>query len=285
MNTIVVTGATSGIGLESVRLLAGKHHQILAVGHSQENCDKADENIRRDVPDAKLVWFTADLMQQREVLRVAGEIGAWLDENRGGKLFALINNAGCARSWYMTTEDGYEQQFALNYLAGFLLTHELLPYLRAAQGRVIMTSSQSHKGIRVHWDDVMLRRSYNPLTAYKQSKLCDILFARALNDLYSTAGVRAYAVDPGLVNTDIGNKTGGIVDFVWKYRKRHGVPPSVPAETYLYLCEQEYAPEGLYYHLCRKKRYSRQVTSENAARLFALSERLCGIKYETEAVS
>ena len=69
-------------------------------------------------------------MQQREVVRVAGEIKKRLNENGTESLYALINNAGCARSRYMTTEDGYEQQFALNHLAGFRLTHELLPYPR-----------------------------------------------------------------------------------------------------------------------------------------------------------
>ena len=285
MNTIVVTGATSGIGLESVRLLAGEGHQILAVGHSQANCEKADRDIKTGLPNAKIEWFAADLMQQREVLQVAGEIKTWLDAHGNGSLFALINNAGCARSWYMTTEDGYEQQFALNYLAGFLLTHELLPYLLRVKGRVIMTSSQSHKGMRVQWNDVMLRKRYNPLTAYKQSKLCDVLFAQGLNDLYQINGLHAYAVDPGLVNTDIGNKTAGIVDFVWNLRKRHGVSPTVPAKTYHYLCEQAEAPFGLYYYLCKEKACSKHVTTENAKRLFALSEQLCGVHYETEAVS
>ena len=282
MNTIVITGATSGIGLEVVRLLANEGCQIIGIGHSQENCEKADKNIKSTNPQAKLKWFTAELLQQREVLKVAGEIRNWLDENSNGELYSLINNAGCARSWYMTTEDGYEHQFALNYLAGFLLTHELIPYLLKSKGRVIMTSSQSHKGIKVHWNDVMLTNGYNPLIAYKQSKLCDVLLAKGLNDIYGESGIHAYAVDPGLVKTDIGNKTAGIVDFVWKFRKLGGVDPKVPAQTYHYLCTQEDAPESLYYYLSKEQKFSKEVTSENAARLFELSKKLCGITYERE---
>ena len=87
-----------------------------------------------------------------------------------------------------------------------------------------------------------------------------------------------YVVDPGLVNTNIGNKkTGTIVNLFWSLRKRHGDPPAVPARTYAFLCEQERVPEGLYYFHCKKAAYGRQVTAENANRLFALSERLCGI--------
>ncbi len=184
----------------------------------------------------------------------------------------------------MTTEDGYEQQFALNHLAGFLLTYQLLPALLQANGRVIITGSQSHKHIKIHWKDVMLQKRYNPLIAYKQSKLCNILFAKGLKDRYSQQGLKAYTVDPGLVNTDIGNKCGGIVDWVWKFRKNHGVSAKIPAQTYAYLCEQEEAPKGLYYYLCKEQTYSRQVTTENADQLFMLSERLCGIQYGKRSV-
>ena len=74
MDTIAVTGATSGIGLETVRILAKMGYQILAVGHSAEGCEKADRNVLAENPNAKIVWFTADLMQQREVARVVGEL-------------------------------------------------------------------------------------------------------------------------------------------------------------------------------------------------------------------
>ncbi|NMA65297.1 MAG: SDR family NAD(P)-dependent oxidoreductase [Clostridiaceae bacterium] len=281
MNTIVITGATSGIGFETARVLTQRGFNVLGVSRSEDNCNRAKERILSEKSDAKITFFVADLMQQREVIRVAEEIVLYLNEYCNRELYALINNVGCVRSWYMTTEEGYEQQFALNHLASFMLTYKLLPALIKAHGRIIMTGSQSHKGIKVHWNDVMLRRGYNPLTAYKQSKLCNILFAKGLNDRYKTVGIRAYVVDPGLVNTDIGNKdTGSLVNFIWSLRKRHGVSPDVPAKTYAFLCEQKNAPEGLYYYLCEEKKYSRQVTSENANRLFELSERLCDIQYE-----
>ncbi|MDD4124516.1 MAG: SDR family NAD(P)-dependent oxidoreductase [Eubacteriales bacterium] len=280
MKTVVITGVTSGIGLETARILTKQGYAVIGIGHSAENCNKARESILSGNPDAIIVFFAADLMQQREVLRVSDEIKAYLDTECGGELYALINNAGCVRSWYMTTNEGYEQQFALNHLAGFLLTHKLLPYLIKANGLVIMTGSESHKRTKVRWNDIMLSRGYNPLIAYKQSKLCNILYAKGLNDRYASSGVRAYVVDPGLVKTDIGNKnTGSLVNLVWTVRKRFGVPPSVPAETYAFLCGQNKKPEGLYYYLCKENKYSKEVTSDNADRLFALSERLCGINY------
>lgn len=286
MNTVVITGASSGIGLEVARTLTRLGYNVLGIGRNEANCNRAKERILSENPNAKIDFFLADLMQQCEVVRVAEEITLYLNERCNGELYALVNNAGCVRSWYMTTEEGYEQQFALNHLAGFLLTYKLLPALKKAQGRVIMTGSESHKGIKVRWNDVMLSRRYNPLTAYKQSKLCNLLFAKGLNDRYQASGINAYVVDPGLVNTDIGNKeTGGLVNFIWTLRKRHGVLPAVPAKTYAFLCEEETAPEGLYYYLCKEKNYSKQVTGENVDRLFELSERLCGIHYgEVEAI-
>ncbi len=281
MKTIVITGATSGIGFETAKLLAAKGFCIIGIGRNEMRCTRAKAAILAAVPDAEVTYFTADLMQQREVNHVAAVLTDYIISSCGGQLFALINNAGCARGRYMTTEDGYEQQFALNYLAGFLLTYRLLPLLRAANGRVIMTGSQSHKGSRVHWNDVMLSRHYNPLTAYKQSKLCSTLFAKGLNDRFAKLGVHAYVVDPGLVRTDIGNKdAGGLVNLVWSLRKLGGISPEIPARTYACLCETQDAPSGLYYYLCRERAYSRKVTRENADRLFALSEQLCGISYK-----
>lgn len=284
MKTIVITGATSGIGLESAKLLAKKGYRIVGVGRSGERCAKAREDILAGNEGADVAFFTADLMQQREALRAADEITVYINENGGGELHALINNAGCVRSWYMTTDEGYEQQFALNYLSAFLLTHRLLPLLQKANGRVILTGSGSHKHTKVRWDDIMLRRRYSPLLAYKQSKLLGMLFAKGMNDRLSDTGVRAYVVDPGLVNTEIGNKgTGGLVDWVWKLRKGCGVSPDVPAQTFAFLCDTERQPRGLYYYLGRERRYSGQVTGENAERLFVLSETLCGVRFGKES--
>ena len=272
----VITGATSGIGLEVARALAGAGFAVIGIGRSRERCAAARDSILASAPGAEIRYMSADLFHQREVRRVAGEIRTLLEEEYEGKLAVLVNNTGCAQSYYTTTEEGFERQFALNYLSAFLLTHLLLPCLLRAGGRVLLTGSKSHKGARVRWNDVMLTRGYAPLTAYKQSKLCCLLLAKGLNDRYGARGLRAFAVDPGLVKTDIGTKAGSIVKLVWRFRKPFGVQPGVPAQTYLWLCRQETPPEALYYYQCRPRRYSRQVTGENADRLFRLSHRLCG---------
>lgn len=280
MKTAVITGASSGIGFAASAELIQKGYRIIGIGHDPARCEEAEYKLRMLSADAEVTFLCGDLMQQREVERIASQIIQRLHERNENRLDVLINNAGCVRSWYTTTEEGFEQQFALNHLASFLLTYRLLSQLKRAQGRVIFTGSESHKHMRMHWNDLMLTRGYNPLTAYKQSKLANILFAKGLNERYLGDGITSYVVDPGLVCTDIGCKnTGGLVDWVWSRRKKHGVPPEVPAKTYAYLCETNPAPRELYYHLCKPNNYSCQVTHENAKKLFALSEKLCGIQY------
>ncbi len=280
MKTVVVTGATSGIGLAVCGELIKNGYSIIGIGHSEENCTAAKEKLLKEYPRGTITFYWGELMQQPEVRVLADKIRTDLSKRSGGELYALILNAGCVRSWYMTTPEGYEHQFALNHLSGFLLAHELLPNLISGGGRILLTSSGSHKWMKMNWSDVMYERRYRPLMAYKQSKLCNMLFAMGFNDRFADQSLCAYGVDPGLVRTDIGNKkTGGIVDFVWKRRKKHGVDPSVPAQIYVDLLKQETRAGGLYYSIKGRMPYSREVTRRNADRLFELSEKLCKIKF------
>ncbi len=277
MKTAIITGATSGIGLAAAKQLCADGVRVIGIGRAQERCDAAREQILKTTPGADIRYLIADLAQQAEVSAVAKEAADILEAECGGRLDALILNAGGVRNWYTTTAEGYETQFALNHLSGFLLTARLLPLLQAAQGRVILTGSGSHKHMRVHWKDVMYKKHYNCLMAYKQSKLCNMLFAAELNRWYAPQ-VRAYVVDPGLVNTEIGQKqTSGLVAWFWSKRGRHGTPPEVPARTYAHLVGAETPPEGLYFYNCAEAACSREAKSEpDAKRLFELSNRLCG---------
>lgn len=285
MNTVVITGATSGIGLSAARALLKQGYRVIGIGRSEKNCAEAKAALLKEFPLSDITYYWGNLLHQREVKRIAECLAVHIRERCEGRLHALINNAGCARSWYTTTEEGYEQQFALNHLAGFMLTHYMVPYLKSEGGRVIMTGSGSHKHMNVRWHDVMFQKRYHPLLAYKQSKLCNMLFAKSLNMRFAQSGIKAYVVDPGLVNTDIGFKqTGGLVSLVWSVRKRQGVAPDVPTESYTFLCSAQPPEDHLYYYLCKKAEYSKQVNTANADRLFALCEQLCGINFGTEEI-
>jgi NAD(P)-dependent dehydrogenase (short-subunit alcohol dehydrogenase family) len=276
---VIVTGATSGSGYAVCETLLDAGYPILGIGRSMESSAQARATLKQNRPHADLYFVAADLMQQREVLRAAREIKDILATNFCGELHALINNAGGVRSRFMTTEEGYEQQFALNHLAGFQLTHELLPLIRQNDAAVIFTSSSSHKMTKMNWDDLMFQKRYRPLAAYKQSKLCNMLTALSLREM----GIRACGVDPGLVKTDIGNKgTSGLVDFVWGLRKGRGISPEESASIYLALCESGF--EGLYYGLgSKERRMSTDVSSENAQKLYDISLKLCGYSLESNS--
>ena len=286
MKTAVVTGATSGIGLSVCRKLAGSGFDIIGIGRNEETCGKATDTLRSEFPKSNVRFFCADFSRQSEVLLAGKEIKEYVVGQCDGKIDVLISNAGCVRGYYMTTEDGYETQFAVNHLAGFLLTYILMTCLIDGNGRIIMTSSGSHKRMKMHWKDIMFKHRYNPLLAYKQSKLANMLFAYDLNERFGRYGISAYGVDPGLVNTDIGFKnTNVIVRLVWKMRQRSGVSPDIPAETYAYICCEENAPKGLYYYLCKEEKYNKEVNKSNADRLWKISEQLCGIVFGRDAVS
>lgn len=278
MKTVIISGATSGIGFAVAREFASQNWQVIGLGHDEKRCRSARDSLKHQFPDSLISYFSADLMQMAEVRRVSGLLIDYLEQNCDGRLEALINNAGCVRSWYATTDDGIEQQFALNHLAGYLLTQMLMPHLLQADGRILFTGSRSHKGIDIQWDDIMYKKHYRPLRVYQQSKLCNLLTAYELNKRYSQSNIQAYVVDPGLVRTEIGNKqTGWLVNTVWSLRKRQGKPAQIPARTYTYLCLGKNTMDGLYYHGRKKRRYSRHVTAENAARLHDVSARLCGL--------
>lgn len=161
-----------------------------------------------------------------------------------------------------------------------MLTYKLFEQIRRCNGRIIITSSFAHEKAKIKWHDMMHKNFYLIMSVYRQTKLCNVLFARELNRRYGETGIRAYAVNPGLVATDIGCKHTGIVArLVWFACKARGVDPSVPAKTYAYLCETQPAPDGLYYNQCRPQPVSREVNDANSSRLFDISEQLCNIKY------
>ena len=198
-------------------------------------------------------------------------------------LDGLINIAGAFTYWMTLTGDGVETQWAVNHLAPFLLTHRLLPLLLKAQNsRIITVSSDSHYSGRIDWNDPQLRRHYNGLQAYNNTKLANVLFTLELSRrLASHPDTRAYAVDPGLVKTDIGMKgTPALVAWIWKIRRSGGTGPEVPARCILHLLSAatlQYSNE-LYWKNCRPKPAGRQALNvESAKRLWDLSEKMVGL--------
>jgi len=276
--TVMVTGATSGIGMAVTQQLTDLGATVIGVGRSLEACQRTRRAIQNGHQQDQVSFQRADLSSQRQICALADRV-----KEKYHKVDVLINNAGTFTNWYESTEDGYETQFAVNHLAPFLLTLELLPLLQAAPAaRVLTVSSKSHRGTSIQWGNVMLRRKYKPLLAYKQSKLANILFTREFNRRFGeNAGVRAFAIDPGLVNTNIGLKhSNGIARWVWEKRSARGISPQESAANIVFVALDASVDEAEadYWKNRKPAKTSRYARREyEAAKLWALSERLCGL--------
>lgn len=279
--TAVITGATSGIGLQTALTLAQAGLGIIGIGRDPQRCRQAEEKIRLAVPGAEINYLVADLSRQSQVRTAAVSIKDKLSTQGIEALDILVNNAGTFADRFTPTEDGIETTLAVNHLAPFLLTHELLPLLTAAPaGKVITVSSESHHNTFMDFSYLKRPLIYISLWAYKVSKLANVLFTAEFNRRMKGSSVRAYAVDPGLVNTDIGLKgTSGISRIIWRLRQRSGTSADLPAATIAHLCCDPLEDlQALYWRNSLPSRASKQALNQKtAARLWDTSCDLCGI--------
>jgi len=277
--TVLITGATSGIGLAVTMLLVKNGYFVIGIGSRAESCQKAEQTVGEVLPGSSVLFWPADLSIQENVHLLADKVISFLDR-RKLTLFALINNAGGVRSRYIETPDGIETQFAINHLAGFILSYRLAKQL--ASGLIIFTGSRAHKHMKIRRHNLMFRHIYHPYLAYKQTKLANIMTAFELRERLKRFAVGAFVVDPGLVNTPIADKkTGFLVRLVWDWRKKAGTTPDIPAKTYLYLLEHPDA-EGLYFRDSTAVPYNHEVlNAKERLRLFCLSEQLTGCDFSS----
>lgn len=280
----VITGATSGIGLAVAELLTEKNARIVGVGRSAERCAAARERLLgMGASPQDVAFVTADLSLQSEVRRLAGEVLKILDAWGHPHLDALINNAATVPFWQTLTPEGFDTQWAVNHLAPFLLTAELLPRLRLAPaGRVITVSSGSHRGGRLDWNDIQHLRHYSPLRAYSMTKLANVLFTLELNRrLGPGTTVRAFAADPGLVNTQIGMKSNSVIARIaWDIRRRGGVPARQSAAGIVFLATEPAIQNSMHLYWKNKKPVragTRASNPQSARQLWELSAQMCGI--------
>ncbi len=280
VHTAVVTGATSGIGREAASLLAQRGMRVIGIGRSKERCRAAQAAVRTEAGHDEVDYFPADLSSLAEVRTVAERIA-----RREPCVDVLVNNAGTFTFDRRLTVDGVEMQLAVNWLSAFLLTGVLLePLRRAAAARVVNLSSGSHFAGTMHWDDLGLSRRYMGLTAYDQSKLAMVLFtgemARRLSGPGDPAG---YAVDPGLVHTEIGAKgNNGLVRLVWRIRTRNGITPLEAARSVAWCATSPAAAGrgGRYWKECKEVEASAEARDPAAARrLWEIGEGLSGLRW------
>ncbi|MEW6093981.1 MAG: SDR family NAD(P)-dependent oxidoreductase [Chloroflexota bacterium] len=282
--TYIVTGATSGIGLAVAEQLARQGAFVVGVGRDPERCALTEEQLKAAHPEARACCLVADLALQSQIRLLAAALWEELSARKILRLDGLVNNAGTFTFYQTLTAEGFEMQWAVNHLAPFLLTHLLLPLLQASSSaRVVTVSSGSHYHTKLNWKDIQLRRHYNSLLAYKQTKLCNVLFTAELNRRFGLdSTVRAFAADPGLVFTELGFKNNPLLArWIWARRRQGGISPQESAGGVVFLATEPSIQDAIdiYWKHCQPKDPNPlALDPETATRLWNISARMCGIK-------
>lgn len=269
MKTILVTGATDGIGLETARQLFEAGNKIFVHGRNEA---KAREGIGKIMSVASsaahknvgnLVTVFGDLSDMDQVKKLAEQI-----KSQTEALDVLVNNAGVYMKQRELTKDHFEMTFAVNHLAVFLLTHHLLPVLKkSGHARVVTVSSMTHSSAKLDFDDLQSEKSFDPYEAYSNSKLCNILFTRAFAATNKNTNIAANCLHPGVIGTKL-LRAG----FNMK-----GDSVAKGAETSVYLAESidVETVTGKYFVNCRETSPSRTAQDDAlAVKLWKTSEEL-----------
>ncbi|WJK42803.1 oxidoreductase [Solwaraspora sp. WMMA2056] len=303
--TAVVTGANTGIGFHTARMLAHKGAHVTLTYRDAGKGAAALERIRAEEPAGEVTGALLDLAD-------LDSVGAFTDAYRAAhdRLDLLINNAGVMVPPLGRTRQGFELQFGTNHLGHFALTGELLPLLDAAASadrsgadragavRVVTVSSVAHWTGGIDLDDLNWRqRRYRPWPAYGQSKLANLLFTLELQHRLTEAGsaVRAVAAHPGLTSTDIGRHQGRAasdnpsrIDRMIRMQPPDGALPSLRAATDPTVTGGSYwGPArrfGTYGPPAPARASARARDTVVARRLWTESERLTGVTYPFAAV-
>jgi NAD(P)-dependent dehydrogenase (short-subunit alcohol dehydrogenase family) len=247
--TVVITGATSGLGRIAAERLAAMRARLVLVARDRARADATLARLRAVGSGATHSVHYADLSQLEEMKRVGAEIAAVEP-----RIDVLINNAGSIFGTRRLTADGLETTFATNHMAYFVLTHCLLDRLRAsAPARIVNTASGAHKGEHLDFADLQMAKHYGAQKAYGRSKLCNILFTRELARRLAGSGVTANCLHPGFVATNFGQRHNGLFGLAMRIAMRFAGPPEPGAETIVYLAS---SPEvagvsGQYFYQCR----------------------------------
>jgi NAD(P)-dependent dehydrogenase (short-subunit alcohol dehydrogenase family) len=268
--TIVITGASDGIGAAAARTLSAAGESVVLVGRSSSKTAAVAAEL--GVP-----FHLCDYSSLNQVRRVAAELDAAYP-----RIDVLANNAGGIMGPRTITEDGFELTFQVNHLAGFLLTNLLIDKLVASQAMVIQTSSVAAKLFgRIDLDDLNAEHGYSAQAAYGAGKLANILFTRELVRRFGDQGISAAAFHPGVVGTNFAHDASALmrlpyaVGWIKKYLMR---TPEQGSDQLVWLAQGEPGTDwvsGGYYEKRKLTTSAAQATdTELARRLWEVSERL-----------
>lgn len=271
--TVLITGATGGIGKETAKALALEGAEVIIVGRNEEKTIKTVDEIKKFSNNKKIDFLIGDLSSQEDVRKVAQQF-----LNSGKPLHILVNNVGQYFPKFMESVDGIEMTFALNHLSYFLLTNLLLErIIESGNGRIINVSSVAHKFFKLNFDDLECRKFYIGFVAYCKSKLANILFTRELSKKLKNTKVTVNALHPGVVATSFGKMSWWYDLFFNTIGRPFQLSPEKGAKTTIYLCT---SPDvegitGEYFVKCKIAPVSKFAKNDEAAKkLWEISEKM-----------
>ncbi len=275
--TVLITGATSGIGQEAAVMLARRGANTVIVGRNPAKTQKRLSEIRQRAQSEAVESLLCDFSSQASIRQLADEFG-----KRYTRLDVLVNNAGTVFAKRTLSEDGIEATFAVNHLGYFLLTQLLLEKLMgSAPARIVNVASAAHYQGKLDFEDLGMEEDYHILRAYARSKLCNVLFTRELARRLEGTGVTVNCLHPGTVATHIWDGAPGWARPVLELAKwLFMISPVRGAKRIAYVAmSEEVADEtGQYFEKNRVKKPSRQARDEALAkRLWDESLRLTGL--------
>lgn len=278
---IVITGASSGVGLEALKKIINNKVHVFLVVRNIEKTKLIIQNLK-DINHAKIDLIQADFSSLNDVRKAAQII-----KDKTTKIDILINCAGVHSTKRILTDEGFELVFAVNHLASFLFTHLLLDLLiKASPSRILQINSEGHRFNGLNINDLnWSKRHYTGLRGYGASKTAQLLCCWELNDRLATTGVSINAMHPGDVKTNIGQNNGLIYRLFSKLViQRFLKDPKISGESIYYLiAEPSLEKESAkYYHLTIPSKPAKHALDrELGKKIYQKSLELCGLESNT----
>ena len=286
----LISGATNGIGFYTAQEISKKNKTVIIIGKNPSKGQRCIKEIKKNTGNNDVHYINGDLSSQEEIKKISDLI-----KKKFPKIDVLINNAGIMYTKRIESVDGIEKTFAVNHLSYFLLTGLLLPMLsKSSKARIINVSSSVHNKAKLNFDDIEMKTKYDGSIAYRQSKLCNILFTYFLSNKLKEKNIMVNCLHPGFVDTGFGsNNVNNMKKFLSKLFKKIlfkneinsenvRLLPIIGAETSIYLALSNDLENitGKYYHK-QKSLTSSDLTYNKSIqkKLWDLSEKYTNFSY------
>ena len=273
--TVVLSGSTSGIGRRAALSLTEAGARVIALARNPDKADRLRHDCLEIRADARIEVVLGDLMELAGVKSVAEQV-----RERTDRIDLLLNNAGALFTQHAITVDGFERTWALNHLAYYQLTTELISLVRAgSEPRVVNVASNAHRNAKMNWSDLQFEHTATGQgwTTYCHSKLANILFTKALSRRLEGTGVVTNCLHPGFVATGFNRNNGAMARLLMTLSRPLARSPKRGAETLLWAAASDEAGElmGEYLADCKIRQPTRHGRSlEDAERLWQITEEM-----------